>query len=150
MCRMTWVFTAKIQCYITSPWCYSKGTVLHHIVWVLQPRYSVTSYGLNVPPTLQCYITWAACYYVWVLQKTEGVTSRVSVLSLNEVSYNYAATHMLWLSHETVTVHTKSDLTEMLWSICWRLPSTLWRSDGCVVLLLTNCYCGNNGQSINR
>ena len=121
--------TAKAQCYITWLGCYSDGTMLHHMARVLQLSYSVTSHGHIVAQTLQCCSTQAACYseftmlrhMVWVLQKTKGMTPRVTVLSPNIIQLRYD-THVV-----TVTVHTKSDVADMLWSICWRLPSTLWR-----------------------
>ena len=42
------VVTAKLQCYITWPYCCTYVTMLQHTGCVLQRSYSVTSHGLSV------------------------------------------------------------------------------------------------------
>ena len=54
--------TAKVQCYITWPGCYSERTVLHHMAILLHICYNAASHRLRVTAKLQCYVTWSECY----------------------------------------------------------------------------------------
>ena len=54
--------TAKVQCYIIWPGCYSERTVLHHMAILLHRRYNAAAHRLRVTANLPCYVTWSECY----------------------------------------------------------------------------------------
>ena len=121
------------------------------MVLVSQRCYEVISHGLRVTAELRCHGTWPECYR-WLRASFSFKSERRKVTlgchtHVETATRNCHSAHEVWCHWDVmihllkaVTVHTKSDVTEMLWSICWRLSLTLWRFYSRFVLLLTNYY----------
>ena len=90
--------------------CYSESTLLHHMAWVLQRKYIVTSHSLSVTAKVQCYIIWPGCYsegtvlhhMAWVLQLRCSVTSHGLGVTANVqcyITWPYCCTYVTMLHH---------------------------------------------------